>query len=148
MPSIKWKHFPRYWPFVRRIHRSPVNSSHKGQWRGALMFSLICGWINDWLNNHEAGDLRRYRAHYDVIVMSVEKRDSWCPGECTSKLVNHTIWIPNSISKVIAMYVTVNKSFAYLIIQAHRTTIQKPRPNYHGFAMLANRMKRGSYYFA
>ena len=42
---IKWKHFPRYWPFVRGIHRSPVNSSHKGQWRGALMFSLICVWI-------------------------------------------------------------------------------------------------------
>ena len=38
---IKWKHFPRYWPFVRGIHRSPVNSPHKGQWRGALMFSLI-----------------------------------------------------------------------------------------------------------
>ena len=28
---IKWKHFPRYWPFVRGIHRSPVNSPHKGQ---------------------------------------------------------------------------------------------------------------------
>ena len=38
---IKWKHFPRYWPFVRGIHRSPVNSPHKGQWRGALIFSLI-----------------------------------------------------------------------------------------------------------
>ena len=37
---IKWKHFPRYWIFVRGIHRSPVNSPHKGQWRGALMFSL------------------------------------------------------------------------------------------------------------
>ena len=37
---IKWKHFPRHWPFVRGIHRSPVNSPHKGQWRGALMFSL------------------------------------------------------------------------------------------------------------
>ena len=35
---IKWIHFPRYWPFVRRIHRSPVNSPHKGQWRGALIF--------------------------------------------------------------------------------------------------------------
>ena len=38
---IKWKHFPRYWPFVWGIHRSPVNSPHKGQRRGALMFSLI-----------------------------------------------------------------------------------------------------------
>ena len=36
--AIKWKHFPRYWPFVRGIHRSPRNSPHKGQWRGALMF--------------------------------------------------------------------------------------------------------------
>ena len=45
---IKWKHFPRYWPFVRGIHRSPVNSPHKGQWRGALIFSLICVWINVW----------------------------------------------------------------------------------------------------
>ena len=38
---IKWKHFQRYWPFVRGIHRSPVNSPHKGQWRGVLMFVLI-----------------------------------------------------------------------------------------------------------
>ena len=58
---IKWKHFPRNWPFVRGIHRSPVNSPHKGQWRGALMFSLICVWINDWVNNREAGDLRLSR---------------------------------------------------------------------------------------
>ena len=66
---IKWKHFPRYWPFVRGIHRSPVNSPHKGQWRGALIFSLTCPWINAWVNNREAGDLRRYQAHYDVTVM-------------------------------------------------------------------------------
>ena len=46
---IKWKHFPRYWPLVRGIHRSPVNSPHKGQWRRALMFSLICVWINAWI---------------------------------------------------------------------------------------------------
>ena len=31
-----WKHFPRYWPFVRGIHRSPLNSPHKGQWGGAF----------------------------------------------------------------------------------------------------------------
>ena len=66
---IKWKHFPRYWQFVRGIPRSPVNSPHKGQWRGALMFSLISVWINGWVNNREAGELRRYHAHYDVIVI-------------------------------------------------------------------------------
>ena len=66
---IKWKHFPGYWPFVRGIHRSPVKSPHKGQWRGALMFTLICARINSWVNNREAGDLRRYPGHYDVTVM-------------------------------------------------------------------------------
>ena len=66
---MKWKHFPRNSPFVRGIHRSPVNSPHKGQWRGPPMFSLICGRINGWVNNREAGDFRRQCAHYDVIVM-------------------------------------------------------------------------------
>ena len=83
---IKWKHFPRYWPFGRGIHRSPVNSPYKDQWRGALMFSLICalnkrlskqswGWWFEtpsrslwrhcsddahvtWLYNNVAGDLQ------------------------------------------------------------------------------------------
>ena len=54
----------------------PVNSPHKGQWRGALMFTLICVWINGWVNNREAGDLRRYRGHYDVIVM-ILSRERW-----------------------------------------------------------------------
>ena len=66
---IKWKHFPRYWPFVRGIHRSPVNSPRKGQWRGALVDPLICVWINGWVSNREAGDLRRYRTHYDATVV-------------------------------------------------------------------------------
>ena len=48
----------------------PPPPPHKGQWRGALMFSLICVWINDWVTNREAGDLRRYRAHYDVSVIN------------------------------------------------------------------------------
>ena len=33
------------------------------------MFSLICAWINAWVNNRDAGDLTRNRAHYDVTVM-------------------------------------------------------------------------------
>ena len=53
---MKWKHFPRYWPFVRGIHRPPVNSPHKGQWRWALMFTLICARINGGVKKHEAGD--------------------------------------------------------------------------------------------
>ena len=41
---IKWKHFPRFWPFVRGIHQSPVDSPNKGQWQKAFIFSLICTW--------------------------------------------------------------------------------------------------------
>ena len=83
---IKWKHFPRWWPFVRGIHRSPANSPHKGQWRRALMFPLFCVWTNDWVNNRDAGDLRRHRAYHNVTVMvltllllSTETGElSWC----------------------------------------------------------------------
>ena len=61
---IKWKHVPRYWHCVREIRWSPVNSPHKGQWCRALMFSLICAWINGWVNNREAGD-------FAVIMVSL-----------------------------------------------------------------------------
>ena len=54
---------------LRGIHRPPVNSPHRGQWREAFKFSLICASINGWVNNRQAGDLRRHRAHYDVTVM-------------------------------------------------------------------------------
>ena len=82
---IKWKHFPRYWPFVRGIHRSPVNSPHKGQWCGALVFSLIWVWINGWVNNREAVDLRRHRAHDEVIVMNIVVNGTRNPHVAISK---------------------------------------------------------------
>ena len=71
---IKWINFPRYWSFVRGIHRSSVNSLHKGQWRGAFMFPLSASWTNGWVNNRDDGDLRRHRAHYDVIIMEIRWR--------------------------------------------------------------------------
>ena len=58
--------------FVRGIYQSPVNSPHKGQWRGALYFSLICAWLDDSANHRDPGDLRRHRAHYDVTVMGIQ----------------------------------------------------------------------------
>ena len=97
---IKWEHFPRYWPFVRGIHRSPVNSFHTGQWRGALMFSLIWAWTNGWVNNRDAGDLRRCRAHYDVTVMGIRKLEisdsNFC---CATKGENIYLWKMNCIQK-------------------------------------------------
>ena len=66
---IKWKHFLSYWPFVRGIHWSPMDSPNKGQWRGALMFSFMCAWSNGWANSPDARDLRRHGVHCDITVM-------------------------------------------------------------------------------
>ena len=82
---IKWKHFPRYWPFVRGIHRSPVNFCHKGQWHGALMFSLICT-LNKRLSKQSWGwwfdtPLRSLWRHYNVmayVINSLLPRSAGC----------------------------------------------------------------------
>ena len=127
---IKWKHFPRNWPFVRGIHRSPVNSSHKGQWRGALMFSLINVWRNDWENNREAGDLRRHRAHFRPLWRRRNANINWtlipawismfihykvwdgitypCPN-FNGATVEVWEWISNFISHLIGHVITCNR---------------------------------------
>ena len=66
---IKWKHFPRNWPIVRGIHRSLVDSPHKGQRGRALMFSLMGAWTNGWVNSRDVGDLIRHGAHCNVILI-------------------------------------------------------------------------------
>ena len=83
---IKWEHFPRYWPFVRGIHRSPMDTPHKGQRRRALMFSLIHAWTNSWACNLEASDFKRHRTHYDVTVMC--ERDTDFPN-VSSRYLSH-----------------------------------------------------------
>ena len=105
---IKWRHSPRYWPFVRGLHRSLVNSSHKDQWRKALMFSLIYAWINGWVNNREAGDLWRH-SNEEIFAFSfrgnyVRERPykegtpcSACPrgyqGGCMDNLCSKSIYV-------------------------------------------------------
>ena len=68
---IRWKHLPRYWPFVWGIHRSQRTVMR------SFDVSLICVRIPGWLDNHDAGDLRRHCAHYDVtvIIFHVQLRD-------------------------------------------------------------------------
>ena len=62
--GLKW--FPSKRPWIWKL--CPC-CPHKGQRRGALMFSLICAGINGWVNNRKAGDLIRHRVHYDVTVL-------------------------------------------------------------------------------
>ena len=64
---MKWKHFLLLWgEYTGHLW------IHKGQWRGALIFSLISAWTNGWVNNRDASDLRRHRAHYSVTVMIIQ----------------------------------------------------------------------------
>ena len=68
---IIWIHFPRYWPFVRGIHRWPVNSPYKGQWRGALMFFYLR------LNRQLSKQWRRWR--FETLPRSLWRHcnDKW-----------------------------------------------------------------------
>ena len=83
---------------------SPVTGEFpaKGQWRGALIFSLICDWINGWVNNREAGDLRCHRTHYDVLVM----KDLWTT--CWDLLKLYYEWLSmcnvSILSKILRNY--------------------------------------------
>ena len=103
--------FPALLAICAGNHRSPVKSPHKGQWRGTLMFSLIWARINCWVNTREAGDLRRHRAHYDVIVMMLvstgrkkyadihahcERKDQGLILKMGSTFIS--VWINNHIS--------------------------------------------------
>ena len=117
---IKWKHFPCYWPFVRGIHRSPVNSPDKGQWRGALMFSLICAWTNRWVNNRNAGDSRRHRVHYDVTVMLVMPLDCHDASETTWRIFVIKPHSSNRLYDIIRANKTKDKKAAYIFEGTYR----------------------------
>ena len=67
-------------------------SPHKGQWRSCLMFTLICAWINGWVNNHEVGDLRRHRAHYDFIAMVYTVSGPWGPVSANERCFVYNVY--------------------------------------------------------
>ena len=79
------------WPsnVLANDHRSPVDSPHKRQWRGALMFFFSCAWTNTWVNNRDAGDTRRHCAHYSVTVMACHQVEL---RERMRLIVNWAIW--------------------------------------------------------
>ena len=87
------------------VGNSPVNSPHKGPWRGALMFSLICAWRNSWVNNFEAGDLRHHHAHYDVGVMRSYLIYEHCVFKCSRYLRNILSTCNVTFSNIVIIFV-------------------------------------------
>ena len=116
---INWEHFPRNWPFVRGIHRSPVNSPRKGQWRGALIFSLFAAWISGWVNNGETGDLRRHRAHYDVIVMNDYEYTSDIPPTYQSRCCENYCCIPATGREIWQLLSFEGHSYMRMVCYVH-----------------------------
>ena len=90
-----WRHqmetFSALMTLCAGIHRAPVTSPLKGQWRGALMFSLICAWISGWANDREAGDLRRHCANFDDAAMRRSEIPNviWTRKTCCNCCVYH-----------------------------------------------------------
>ena len=105
---IKWKHFRRYWPFLRGIQWWPVDSL---QCHGTLMFSLIYAWTNGWANNCDACGLRRHRAHYGDTVITPGKTitASWhenifrVTGSLWVEYIGHQ-WIPRKVGIAVLFY--------------------------------------------
>ena len=114
---IKWNHFPRYWPFLRGIHRSPLDSPRKSQWRGALMFSSMYALPNDWANNRDSGDLSRHGTHCDVTLMLCPEIKTRTVGwwkyslsiSCTTwtMMIPHRWYYGNGISRILIFSVVM-----------------------------------------
>ena len=98
---------------------NPVNSPRRGKWRGAFMFSLICAWIDDWVNNREAGDLRRHRGHYDVNVM-ILLRYLYMEQPCLIP----SRWIHSRNSQEICTRLALRNAILLLVINRRHSELQ------------------------
>ena len=101
--AIKWKHFPLYWPFVRGIHRPPVDSPHKGQWRGALVFPLTCTRKIGWLNNTPSRSLWHAHVFYSQNEGGLRAKDKYIDFKCQVDFFSHEYSCYPSVSQQIVM---------------------------------------------
>ena len=51
-------------------------------------------WLNNWVKNRDAGDLKRYRAHYDVAIIIIK---NWLKTNRAETLYNRHLGIHDSI---------------------------------------------------
>ena len=121
---IKWKYFPRDWLFVRGIHRSPVNSPHKGQWCVTWCFLWSVSEKKGWVNNRYAGKLRRHCTHYDVTVML-----SACLSVFLSHLFNYASIIVSSWNFQELLPMTEVVSMQKVKVRGQRYRSQRSKSN-------------------
>ena len=122
---IKWKHIPRYWPFVRGIQLLPENFPHKGQRRGASMFSLVCAWTKCFANNWDAGDLettsRSLWRHCNVMhstVAVVNQNPWWWPNYLSQNIpvsAQEGLYQPVCLSYLLPLRASIPWVLKYLL---------------------------------
>ena len=111
---------------------SPVNSPRKGQWRRVLIFSLICAWTNDWVNEREASDLRRHCAQYNVTVMCNPIqlcKSQYCHQICTNLFKTKLKYLKCKMNEKHIWFFCVCTLFS--CEQAARWMVQFIRPSVH-----------------
>ena len=115
------------------IRRSPVDSPRKGQWRGALMCSLICGWIKSWANTREASELRHHDAHCDVTVMyvSIYTMTSWHENF----LVSLALWQGTSVTEGFPAQKDLQKGAVMVLFKAGENKLLKEQCSCRWFKM-------------
>ena len=110
-------YIPLHMIIICSIDTDIVFSLHICQWRGALMFSLICGSTNGWANNRDAANLRRHRSHYDVTVMTLRGKWDLCilfnPLQKATFLFFY-LFRDDFVSEVLNIAVILSKLFALL----------------------------------
>ena len=139
---IKWKRFLRYWPFVWGIHRRPVNPPHKGQWRGALMFSLICICINSWINNREAGYLIPITlimtSLYDMLLSIDQNATFSYIRELWLNCVIYSYTCKHGINCITSAYVTGVKQDTFRWLISHASCLSSSQHYLQGFHKVSN----------
>ena len=132
---IKWKYFPCYWPFVRGIHRSQVNSPHKGQWRGALIFSwsMSIQWWGWWFETPSrllwphCNVLRHYRGYFNRIFLiksfSFESKSFCCLSQWF-KLQPVSVGLCDSLVPIKRQSVTTSVIDDHIRWHIYTTTLQ------------------------
>ena len=145
---IKWKHFPCYWPFVWGIHRGPVNSPHKGQWRGALMFFFYLRlnkrsgkqWWGWWLScplwrhrNDSSGLLHKWSNPTEYVHSWSVSSDKISPQR--EKRVKMSLGLLHIYRIWVIVPLLGFKTHRYIIpdsiLQIHNSSYRKTRQNLH-----------------
>ena len=126
---MTWNSFPHYRPFVKGIHRSPVDFLHKDTLMRTFDVSLKLAWTNCWTNSRIADDLRRHDIQVTSQFNTLRPRQNgrhFADDIFKCIFLNENVWIPIKISLKFVPKGQINKIPALVQIMAWRRPGDKP----------------------